>query len=765
MELSTARLARFCARRGRLVVAGWLVALVAIGVGAAAFGGDLTNDDAFVGKPESVRGDDLVQQRMPSDQTDSEVVIVRSAVLTVDDPGFRQTVEAIVTDLRGMTGTVREAPTYYDAVAAGDQRAPLLVSPDRRTTLIPVTLEGNDEAFPDRIAQLASRTTGYEVLTIGDVSIDAAENRLVTRDLIRSDVVGLPAALVVLVIVFGALVAAGVPISLAVVSILGAVGLTVLLSRLTEMSVYALNMITLIGLAVGVDYALFVVDRYREERRHGRPPQEAIALAGGTAGRAVLFSGGTVAIALLGMFLLPTTLFRSLGAGAILAVVVAVLATLTLIPALLGLLGDRIEWPRRRKGGRRKAEGGEDRGNREQGTGNRGRSAFRLPPSASPSQPATGFWGQLTQLVMARPVVSVLIASGLLIAAAVPYVDLRRGTAGAESLPAGDVKQAYQILRSEFAAGLVEPVEIVVDAKRGPESEAAIDRLVVALGQDGSFGPVTARQWNAGGTLGVVEVPLTADGNSPAADETVARLRHDLIPRAFAGVDAAVYVAGDPAANADLNLLIARWTPRVFALVLGLSFLLLLLAFRSLVVPIKAIAMNLLSVGAAYGLLVLVFQKGYLHGFFGFEQTPTIEAWLPIFLFCILFGLSMDYHVFLLSRIREHYDRTGNNREAVAVGLRSTARIITGAASIMVVVFGAFASGEIVFFQQLGFGLAVAILVDATIVRLVLVPASMALLGDRNWYLPRWLGWLPDLHVEGTPTLPRTVPPEAAPGD
>jgi uncharacterized membrane protein YdfJ with MMPL/SSD domain len=719
---STGRLARFSARRPWFVVVAWVVAIVVTMMGAVVFGGGLTDDDEFVGKPESVRGEELQRERMPGNQAPSELVIIRSQTLTVDDAAFRQTVEAVAADLRGMNGLVRDAVTYYDAIDAEDDRAKLLVSPNRHTTIVPVTLVSDDEAFVDRVHALASRTAGYEVLTVGDASFDAEESRLVGEDLIRSDLIGLPAALVVLVVVFGALVAAGLPIGLAVVAIIGAIGLTLLLSRVSEMSIYALNMITMIGLAVGVDYALFVVDRFRENRRGGQSKLDAIEVAGDTASRAVLFSGGTVAIALVGVVLLPTTLFRSLGAGAILVVAVAVLAALTLVPAILSLVGDRIDWPRRRRDGQR----------------------------LGATQSSSGFWARVTRVVMARPLVSALLAVAVLLAAALPYWSMERGTAGVESLPDSDVKRAYQILQQDFAAGLVEPLEIVVDADRRPEIEAALDKLVAELAQDDAFGAVTGREWNDAGTLAVVEVPLTFDGNTPEAYEAIDRLREELIPRAFAGVDAATYVTGDTALNADLNLLIDRWTPRVFALVLGLSFLLLLLAFHSIVVPMKAIIMNLLSVGAAYGLMVLVFQKGYLHGLLGFQQTPTIEAWLPIFLFCILFGLSMDYHVFLLSRIREYYDRTGDNHAAVAAGLQSTARIITGAAGIMIVVFAAFSSGQIVFFQQLGFGLAVAIFLDATIVRLVLVPASMTLLGNRNWYLPRWLRWLPDMRIEGT---------------
>jgi len=271
------------------------------------------------------------------------------------------------------------------------------------------------------------------------------------------------------------------------------------------------------------------------------------------------------------------------------------------------------------------------------------------------------------------------------------------------------------------------------------------------MANDAAFGPVLSSGWNDAGTLAVIDVPLTMPGNDPAAGRAIERLRGTLIPTAFAGTDALVLVGNDPAVDYDLAKLVDTWTPRIFVIVLGFSFLLLLLAFRSIVIPIKAIVLNLLSVGAAYGLMVLVFQRGYGADLLGFTKVASIETWVPIFLFCILFGLSMDYHVFLLSRIREHYDQTHNNEESVVSGLRSTARLITGAAIIMVVVFAAFATASLTMFQQLGFGLAVAILLDSTVIRIVLVPASMKLLGDRNWYLPHWLNWLPQMHIEGTP--------------
>jgi RND superfamily putative drug exporter len=366
---------------------------------------------------------------------------------------------------------------------------------------------------------------------------------------------------------------------------------------------------------------------------------------------------------------------------------------------------------------------------------------------------------------MARPIVSVVLASGLLVAAALPYLDLERGQGGVETLPPSDMRTAYELLIRDFPAGRLAPVEIVIDASRSDEIEAGVQQIIAAMNKDTRFGPAQPLEWNEASDLALLRVPLTVDASSPQALDAVGLLRDKLVPAAFGGTPADVLVTGAPAGNADFEAVVQDYTPIVFAFVLGLSFLLLMLAFRSIVVPAKAIVMNLLSVGAAYGLLVLVFQKGYLHGFFGFQRTPTIENWIPIFLFCVLFGLSMDYHVFLLSRIREHYDATLNNTESVAVGLQATARIITGAALIMVAVFAGFAAGQLVMFQQVGFGLAVAVFLDATIVRSILVPASMALLGDRNWYLPRWLHWLPDLRVEGVPDLQPLGSPEVAPAD
>jgi RND superfamily putative drug exporter len=492
-------------------------------------------------------------------------------------------------------------------------------------------------------------------------------------------------------------------------------------------------MLTFMGLAVGIDYSLFIVSRYREERRRGREPLEAIAAAGTTASRAVLFSGMTVVLALVGMLIVPTKIFVSLAVGAILVVLVAVVAALTLLPAILSLLGDRIE-------------------------------AWRVPlfgrRSQADSSQRGGVWGRIVGQVMRRPVIALITAVTVLVVAATPYTGIQTGSAGLSSLPDGSrAKQGFLVLNREFTAGDVTPATIVIDGAVATSSaQQAYRRLQIGLGRDHRFGPpqpaVSATQ-----RLAVISVPVAGDPNSNGALNAVRDLRHTYLPAALRGSGLHAYVSGASAQNLDYFAITDQYLPIVFSLVLGLSFILLTLAFRSVVVPASSIVMNLLSVGAAYGLLVLVSQQGHGAAILGFQRVPIVEAWIPLFLFSVLFGLSMDYQVFLLSRIRERYDQHGDAREAVAYGIVSTARLITGAALIMVAVFAGFAAGQLVMFQQMGFGLGVAILVDATLVRTVLMPAWMTLLGDHSWYLPRFLNWLPDLRVETTP-----IPPPAAAG-
>jgi RND superfamily putative drug exporter len=546
-------------------------------------------------------------------------------------------------------------------------------------------------------------------------------------------------ALVIVLVVFRTVGATPIPVVAAVVPIILAIAAASIIGQAYQVSFFILNITFTFGLALGIDYTLFIVGRYREERAAGLEKTEAIAKAGATATRAVFFSGVTVMLALVGMLMVPQSIFFSLALGAILAAVMAVLVALTLLPATLSLMGDRID-------------------------------AWRVPflgrGSLVSDESGSGYWAWITRLVMGRPVVSLLLVVGLLVAATVPIVDIKLGASGISTFP-GDMrsKRGFEILQREFSAGLVSLTDIVVDgAADSTQVQDGIDRLTASIEADSTrvagrpiFGP-TEQAISADGGIALVTVPINADGMSNDAVDAIKRLREEYVPDA--AIPARVYVGGNTAANVDFNDLAKNWTPIVFAFVLSLSFVLLTVVFRSLVVPVKAIIMNLLSVGAAYGLLVLVFQKGFAADFLGFQEVETIASWLPLFLFSILFGLSMDYHVMLLSRIRERYDQTKNNQESVAFGLKTTARMITGAALIMVAVFGGFAMADLVMFQQMGFGLGVAIFLDATIVRTILVPASMRLLGDFNWYFPRFLEWLPDLRVEAEPAA-RQAPARA----
>jgi RND superfamily putative drug exporter len=737
---STTGLARLTSRNPRKTVLVWLIILVFGGIAASTLSDYVTTDSRILSNPEAQQGLDLIEQQMGRAPLD-ETIVITSNTLTVDDAAFQAVVADTAAALRSMPQQVdvSSVATYLELPI--DQTAGL-ISNDRHSAIIPVTTlfselpkKAEGKAFLDTIT--ASSTADVDVLPVGAISLDETFSRIADEDLLRGEGVSIVAALIILIVVLGALVGAGLPLLLGVVSIVVATGLAALIARTTEMSFIVTQMISMIGLAVGIDYALFIVERYREERRRGRAKFEAIEVASATASKAVLFSGMTVVLALMGLFLIPTTIYRSLGIGAVLVVIVAVAAMLTLIPALLALLGDRIDWPRKR---------------------NYDDPALIARQRERDAEAIhSGFWGSITRVVMRRPVVSLVLSVGFLVALALPALELKTGFSGPETLPTSEVRTGLDILTSKEGfdtAGRSQPLLVAIDGTQ-TDIQAGVVKLNAALGADaGTFASVGAPSWSENNKFAVVDVYLRTDGNSQGTRDTIAHLRDDIIPAAFSGLAADVYVTGEPAFNVDFVTLVDRWTPVVFAFVLALSFLLLTLAFRSIVVPAKAIVMNLLSVGAAYGLLVAVFQKGWGNDFLGFQQVPTIEAWLPIFLFCVLFGLSMDYHVFLLSRIREHYDLTGNNTESVAVGLQSTAKIITGAALIMVAVFGGFAAGRLVPLQQLGFGLGAAILIDATIIRSILVPSAMALLGDRNWYMPNWLKWLPDLRVEGAPVMP-----------
>ncbi len=718
---STEHLARISGRRPWLTVVIWLMVLaLSLTLTARYLDSALTMEDRPTNNPESEQAKTLLRERFPDNDRDMETLIV-DADVKVTDPAYQAFVQELTSELAGLDGEIIDGlVTYYQV---GD---PSMVSKDERTMIIPVMMSGTAVEGKENAPQVleaalekAKSDKHFSVHMIGAGTADADFQEVSERDLQTGEAYGLLVAVVILAVVFGTLAAAAIPIILAITAIIAAIGATALLGQTFEFSFFVVNMITMMGLAVGIDYSLFIVSRFREERGRGLEKLEAIAAAGGTAGRAVFFSGVTVILALVGMLMIPHSIFKSLGSGAILVVIFSIMASMTLLPAVLSILGDRVD-------------------------------SWRLPFTGRRDE-EHGFWRRAARAVMAHPIVSLVLTLGFLLAAAYPYLSIELGSSmGPDSLPEGiQSRTAYELLDEKFTVGLSEPVQVVIDGDIDSAAvQKGVDRLQTALASDGDFGAGRLEK-NREGNLALFEAPLTVPASSNKAYEAVDRLRDDHLDRAFEGVEAEVLVGGATAELMDFTKIPDDYTLPVFVVVLSLSFILLTIVFRSLVVPLKAILMNLLSVGAAYGLIVLVFQDGVGAGIFGFRQVDKIEAWIPLFLFSVLFGLSMDYHVFLLSRIRERFDQTNDNAESVEFGLSSTGRIITGAALIMVAVFAGFAAGNLIMFQQMGFGLAVAVLLDATIVRSILVPASMKLLGRRNWYLPKFLEWLPSMNVEG----------------
>ena len=753
-------LASISARRPWVTVGVW-VALVVIGLVLIQqlLPTATTTDFRLSSSYESERAAALLEERLRGPEKLAEIVIVQSPSLTVDDDAFRAKVEAVHEPIVSLgpetiSGGVNDGPLshYYQVMDAGpmvpaevrEQLLPLMVSADRRTVLMHYTLSGTSQEATANVEEVfhlveeANEADDFLVLIGGDASVAYENNEMAQHDLERGERFGVPVALLVLLVLFGAVVATMLPLGLAIVSIVIALAAVAIVGQYNQLVFFVTMMVVMIGLAVGIDYSLLIVSRFKEELERGLPPREAVTKTGGTAGRTVFFSGATVVLALIGLLIVPASFYQSLALGAILVVIASLAATLTLLPAVLALLGPRVD-------------------------------TLSIPFLArfslkTPEENVDGFWESITRVVTRSPIVSILVIGVPMIFVTLFYFDVgvlgmngvRTGLNDVNTFPeSSKTKEAFILLEEEFSvgevspAGILSPAEIVIDGDvNDPRVQEAIAKLQMSIVESPEFPVPPVLQVNDAGDLALLTLPFPGESTSRAATEDMAMLREELIPAAFDGVPAEVYVGGLTAESADFYGIVDRYTPIVFAFVLGLSFIILMMVFRSIVIPLKAIIMNLLSVGTTYGLLVLVFQKGIGASLFGFDQAEVIDAWLPLFLFTILFGLSMDYHVFLLSRIRERYDETEDNTEAVAYGLRSTAGIITGAALIMVVVFGAFASGETIINQLMGFGLAIAVLLDATLVRSVLVPASMEVLGRGNWYLPSWLSWVPDLRVE-----------------
>ncbi len=711
--LSPERIARTCAEHPRLTLATWAILLVlSLVMISARLDGVLTTEYAFPNHPEAVIA---AEQMTDLGSTDA---VTEQVVFTVADGSLRRPQKLAAMDAVAAK-ILALGPSVVTRVVPPSAKPGTMVALSGNAATMQVFMAGDINTAYTTIRDVLAVTSaadgknGIDVKVTGLASLNHAVNAASEHDLRIGETFGVGLGLIVLLLVFGAVVAAIVPLLLAIAAIIVALALTALVGQFGDVSLFVTNMITMMGLAVGIDYALFIISRFREERSAGFSKLDAIEHAGATSSRAVLFSGLTVVVALAGLLIVPMSIFYSLGLGAILVAICAVAAALTLLPALLSLLGDSINRGRVPRPGRR---------------------------DAAPV-PGTTLWGRFIRHVMRHPGLSFVVTALVLLATSIPYWGIDTGASGIRQLPpATDARVAFQTLQREFSVGDFSPIRVPV---RGIDAAASSDvhalrAIASTLPQLGPLEIIPSTTKIPGV---IVQIPMFVDSASPQAERIVRLMRRE----------SALPIGGATAFNVEYFDVADHYLPVVVSIVLTFSFLVLLLAFRSVVAAALAMMLNLLSVGAAFGLLTLVCQNGVGAKLLGYQQVDTIEAWLPLFLFAVLFGLSMDYHVFLLSRIRERYLATGDTEGAIAHGISSSARLITGAALIMVAVFAGFSAGSLVMFQQMGFGLGIAILLDATLVRGILVPAAMRLLGKWNWYLPRWLTWIPEVSIEGPP--------------
>jgi uncharacterized membrane protein YdfJ with MMPL/SSD domain len=711
-----ARMGTWSAAHWKTATFGWL-ALVVV---AFALGGQIGTkqiDPNTKGPGESGRMDKILDAGFK--QPAGESVLIQNRSLQTGTPAFAAAIDDVVARL-SKVAVVRNV------------QAPK-VAGDRHAVLIDFDISGDKDTAADRLGPVlknvddaAKAHPSFFVGEFGGASAAKGVDTAFADDLKSAGALSIPLTLIILVVAFGALVAAGIPLLLALTAVFATFGLAALPSHVIPLAQEAFAVVLLIGLAVGVDYSLFYLRREREERAAGRSPEAALEIAAATSGRSVLISGFTVMVAMAGLFLTGDATFASFGYATIIVVAVAMLGSLTVLPALLSKLGDRVDRlrvPLVRRRRRNVREG--------------------------------GAWGPIVDAVLRRPLLSASLAAGLLIALAIPALQMHMATPGPDTFPQKlAVVKTYDRMQQEFPGNAL-PANVVIkaaDVNAPPvrNAIAALERRALATRQIEK--PITV-ETNRSGTVANITMPIKGTGTDTASMNALALLRNDLIPATVGTV---------PAAEVGVTGIAARWSdelaqqksklPYVVAFVLIFAFVLMLIAFRSIVVALKAIVLNLLSVGAAFGILVLVFQHGVGKGLLGFSSTAGISPVVPMLLFVILFGLSMDYHVFIISRIRETFDRGASMDDAISHGIKSTAGTVTSAAIVMVAVFSIFATLSMLMFKQFGVGLAAAILIDATIVRGVLLPATMKLLGERNWYLPRWLEWLPRL--EGSESEP-----------
>ena len=726
-----ARAGRWSAQHRKTAILGWLVFVVLATVMGSSIG-QQNLESSQMGNGESKRHDVIVDSAKFSDEIDERVLIQAKGSNRADGPEVRAAVTDVVDRLERIEG-VSDIKSPLNA----EDRAST-VSQDGRSVLVTFTLPGKAETADEMealekladepvaaVAAVQKAHPGLIVEEHGEASAQKALGAQQRADEAKEKQFSMSGTLLILLLTFGAAVAAGVPLLLGITAIAATTGLLGPISQLVPLHSAVGQVVLLIGLAVGVDYAMFYLRRMLEEQDKGRSPEAALDVAAATSGRAVLISGFTVIAAMAGMFFSGNAIFSSFGIGTILVVAVAMIGSLTFLPAMLSYLGQK-GWLEKGRvpyiAKRRHANKGESR-----------------------------VWNAILNRVLARPVVSVVLAGGLLVALSIPALGMQFKEPGTEGMSRSQpIIQTLDRIDAAFPGGTL-PASVVVKAEdvTAPAVQAAIQQLHDKAIATGELSEPSGVEINPDKTVAVVSLSMKGKGTDAASNRSLETLREEIVPATVGKLDnAEVAVGGMTAWSKDFLDTMKSHLPIVFGFVLAMAFILLLVTFRSIVVPIKAIVLNLLSVGSAYGVLTLVFQDGHGEDALGFTSVGGITPWLPLFLFVVLFGLSMDYHVFVLSKVRELVDRGRSTEQAVAEGIKSTAGVITSAAAVMVVTFAAFATGSDQSMKQLGVGLAAAILIDATIVRAVLLPATMKLLGERNWWLPRRLHWLPKIEHE-----------------
>ncbi|HZT90965.1 MAG TPA: MMPL family transporter [Gaiellaceae bacterium] len=724
-----ARAGRWSAAHWKTAVGLWvLFCVLAVVVGGAVGTHKLTQAQTASGGTAAAERI-LATAGFPGRAGESVLVESRTAAVGPHAPAFARVVRQVV-------AAVSAQPVVTNV------RSPLApgnggqISKDGRAALVQFQIRGaQDKAMDkvqpvlDAVAAVQRANPSFRVEEFGEASANHVLNQTLGKDFKRAEYSSLPVTLVVLIFAFGALVAAGLPVLLGFSGVLATIGLAAVASHVFAAGDPTQSVILLIGMAVGVDYSLFYIRREREERAAGLSKRDALLKTAGTSGLAVLISGGTVMIAMAGMLFTGNAIFTSIAVGAMLMVAVALIGSLSILPALLSKLGDRV-----------------DKG--------------RIPLLARRTGRESRLWGWVLERVLARPWVSAIVAGGALLALAVPVLQLHTQLPSFTDLPRSiPIVRTYEAIQKEFP-GAQTPANVVVSAPdvRAPAVQRAIAALERQALASGRVEEPVSTKINPRGDVELVNLPLVGNGDDGRSVAALELLRQTIVPRTVGALPGVVApITGETAGTHDFNDQMKSHAPLVFGFVLLLCFVLLLVTFRSIVIPLKAVLLNLLSAGAAYGLLVLVFQHTWAQGILQFHSNGAIASWLPLFLFVVLFGLSMDYHVFILSRVKELVDGGMQTEEAVAQGIKRTAATVTSAAIVMVAVFAIFVTLHEIDIKQMGFGLGAAILIDATVVRAVLLPAVMKLLGDWNWYLPRWLEWLPRIDGErrvDAPPLP-----------